>query len=46
LETLFENVAFLISTTAEESNNFDFEKYYFLTGLDTPNTPSNYERVF
>ncbi len=32
--------------TTEASNNFDIKKLHFLRGLDTPHTPSTYERGF
>ncbi len=33
----------IVITTIEAPNNFDIEKWHFLTGLDTPNTPSTLE---
>ncbi len=36
---------FFLIVTTEKAYNFDTEKLYFLTGLDTPNTPSTHERA-
>jgi hypothetical protein len=37
---------FFVLATTGASNNFGIEKIHFLRGLDTPNTPSTYERGF
>jgi hypothetical protein len=43
LKKLFEKIAIFVIATTGASNNFGIEKWHFLRGLDTPNTPNTYE---